>query len=200
MSKFILCLLAVVSVGLVSCATAPSKPVPPSVQRTLAIKGVDVRFEPDFRLPSMGVKMFYYGEYRKRYPQLAQNASADGSGRGRLTKEYIALTLGNEVGRRFTSELRGHRPTKIVLTVSGISLSGPTATILIGRNNAVKATAEFVDLKTGALIGRYEDIYAQEGDQGGLISAAVEAASKYGPADDAAHAFSNVLWNRFYRS
>ena len=195
MSRNIFYFLSAALLLLAACTTPPKNPVPESQKRTLNIQAVDIRFSPTFRLPDMTVKMERYAAYAIRYPHLASKKS----GRGQLTKEYIALAMGAEVANAFQRNLRGHRPTKITLTIEAVSLSGPATTILIGRNNLVVASAQFTDLKTGAVLGTYEKFSGHEGDQGGLISATMEAVSPDGPMDDAAGAYADRLWNRFQR-
>ncbi|MES1203185.1 MAG: hypothetical protein ABUS57_17245 [Pseudomonadota bacterium] len=149
----------------------------------------------------MTTRMRFFEKYKAEYPELvaADTESDGGAKRGKLTKEYVSVALREEILQAFSKGPSGLRATDIALSVNSMQLTGMMTTLLV-KANSVGADASFVDPATNAKLGGYDNIVAFNGGPGGVVSVALEAATKGGPADDAAEAYARELFMRFNRA
>jgi hypothetical protein len=195
-------MLAAMALGMLSaCASVPPNSLSAEQRASVKVSEVKVTFAGSFKVPNMTTRMRYFDKYKAEYPELvaADTESDETAKRGKLTKEYVSVALREEILEAFAKGPSGPRATAIALSVNSMQLTSTMTTLLV-KANSVGADASFVDPKTAEKLGAYDNIVAFNGGPGGVVSVALEAATKGGPADDAAEAYARELFMRFNRA
>lgn len=184
-----------------ACASVPANPLSAEQRASVKVSEVKVSFADSFKAPNMTTRMRYFDKYKAEYPEIvaADTDSDESAKRGRLTKEYVSVALREEILKVFAKGPSGARATAIALSVNSMQLTGGL-TPLIVKANSVGADASFVDPATSEKLGAYDNIVAFNGGPGGVVSVALEATTKGGPADDAIEAYARELFMRFNRA
>ena len=195
-------MLAAIAFGTLSaCASVPPNSLNAEQRASVKVSEVKVTFADSFKVPNMTTRMRFFEKYKAEYPELvaADTESDGGAKRGKLTKEYVSVALREEILQAFSKGPSGPRATEIALSVNSMQLTGMMTTLLV-KANSVGADASFFDPATSKKLGAYDNIVAFNGGPGGVVSVALEAATKGGPADDAAEAYARELFMRFNRA
>lgn len=170
-----LCLL------LAGCATA-TLGLPVEEIRALKLDGIEVRYTDDARI--------WWGNAEREYAEKAGDSAApkskartaeeptsgadDEAYRALINspeaKQYVRSKLSGliveRVRREIGSDLNGTRPIKIVATVHAFTIPSPVQRITLGGQPILAAVTTLVDAKTGAEIGKLDQLAAAGAGQG----------------------------------
>jgi hypothetical protein len=187
--------------SLSACASVPANSISAEQRASVKVSEVKVTFADSFKLPDMTTRLRYFDQYKAENPEIvaADVESDEVARRGKVTNEYIAVALREEILKAFAKDPSGARPTTIALSVNAMELTGGVTTLLV-KANSVGVDASFVDTATNRPLGAYDNIVAFNGGPGGVVSVALEATTKGGPADDAIEAYARELFMRFNRA
>lgn len=149
--RFLLTLSLALLVG--GCATAPKRTLSPDQVASLRLSAIKVQVAPDATL--------WWGEGERRYAaaqgRSRMEAAAIGKtpeGRAHLSGVIAAKTK-DALQQRIGGRLHGGRDVVLQVTVRGVFIASAAQRILVGGGHFLKADAELVDAKTGAVVLSY---------------------------------------------
>ncbi len=184
--------------ALSACASVPPNSLNAEQRASMKVSEVKVTFADSIKTPNMTTRLRYFDKYKAEYPGIveADTESDEGARRGKVTKEYVAVALREEILKAFAQGPSGPRTTAIALSEKSLKVTGGLTTFLM-KANSVGADAAFIDPATSEKLAAYDNIVAFNGGPGGVVSVALEATTKGGPADDAIQAYARELYARF---
>jgi hypothetical protein len=151
----------------------------------MKLTGVTVSFAPDAEIQWEDGIRAYATSKSITDDQIATAANTpDGNG---FVRNMLAPRIKTGVERMMAGGLNGTRPVRLEIVVKHFVLASAVQRILIGGGRGMRADANLVDARTGAMILALPNLAAVKlagnGILGTAVQAAIDSASKQSPAD-----------------
>lgn len=179
-----------VALGLAGCVTAENSLSQNDIA-SMKLTGVTVSYAPDARIQwEDGIRAYATAKAITD----DQIATATDTPEGKAyVRNLLAPKIKAGVEKAMAGQLNGLRPVRLDVVVKNFAIAGAVQRIVIGGGREMTATANLVDVRTGAVIIANPDLraflMAGQGVLGTAVQAAIDNAAAQSVADQVANRY-----------